>query len=208
MGRPTYFCHLLLTCCYPRKKLSCHFPFGSATFFSRLRTCRGERRSAHTVAAMYFSHGGSIRFAAGFVAGVLLREAAARPVKRPPKSLLVPIGGGSNSSGEGGGAEGAGGAGGAGAGAGAGDGGGGGDGKGKVDGSSPRSDGPESGPLVLVRQLQAADHDKGFLDLLVRVGTTFLSRYSLLRVKNTSNLTTARPVWRPCHSASDTREEY
>ena len=89
MGRPTYFCHLLLTCCYPRKKLSCHFPFGSATFFSRLRTCRGERRSAHTVAAMYFSHGGSIRFAAGFVAGVLLFYTTARILPQESRDAAI-----------------------------------------------------------------------------------------------------------------------
>ena len=41
---------------------------------------------------MYLQGGGSIRFAAGFVAGVLLREAAMRKAKRPPRSLLVPAG--------------------------------------------------------------------------------------------------------------------
>lgn len=84
---------------------------------------------------MYFSHGGSIRFAVGFVAGVLLREAAARKGKRPPRSLLVAIGGSNNGdAGRGGGDE-----------------------PGSCD---------ESGPLVLVRQLEAGDHDKGFLELL------------------------------------------
>lgn len=73
---------------------------------------------------MYLSHGGSIRFAAGFIAGVLLREAANRKGKRPPRSLLVPAGGRN----------------------------GGGDDGGKGE--------------VLVRQLETADFDKGFLGLL------------------------------------------
>ena len=75
---------------------------------------------------MYLSHGGgSIRFAAGFVAGVLLREAAARKGKRPPRSLLVPAGRDNN-----------------------------------------RNGGDGGGGEVLVRQLEAADFDKGFLELL------------------------------------------
>jgi len=51
---------------------------------------------------MYFSHGGSIRFAAGFVAGVLTWQAATRKGKRPPRSLLVPILPGRGSGGGGG----------------------------------------------------------------------------------------------------------
>ena len=39
---------------------------------------------------MYLQGGGSIRFAAGFVAGVLLREAAMRKGKKPPRWLWVP----------------------------------------------------------------------------------------------------------------------
>ena len=69
---------------------------------------------------MYLQGGGSIRFAAGFVAGVLLREAAMRKAKRPPRSLLVPAG----------------------------------------------RDDANDGPMLLVRQLEADDVDKGFLELL------------------------------------------
>ena len=39
---------------------------------------------------VYFQGGGSIRFAVGFVAGLLLRETAQRKSKKPPRSLLVP----------------------------------------------------------------------------------------------------------------------
>ena len=75
---------------------------------------------------MYLSHGGSIRFAVGFVAGVLLREAAARKGKRPPRSLLVPAG----------------------------------------NKNRDKKNGGGDGGDVLVRQLEAADFDKGFLELL------------------------------------------
>ena len=38
---------------------------------------------------MYLQGGGSIRFAAGFVAGVLLREAAMRKGKKPPQPAML-----------------------------------------------------------------------------------------------------------------------
>ena len=90
---------------------------------------------------MYLQGGGSIRFAAGFVAGVLLREAAMRKAKRPPRSLLVPAG----------------------------------------------RDDANDGPMLLVRQLEADDVDKGFLELLgqlTSVATTreaFLARLAEIR---------------------------
>ena len=91
---------------------------------------------------MYLQGGGSIRFAAGFVAGVLLREAAMRKAKRPPRSLLVPAG----------------------------------------------RDDANDGPMLLVRQLEADDVDKGFLEplgQLTSVGNVtreaFLARLAEIR---------------------------
>ena len=71
---------------------------------------------------VYFQGGGSIRFAVGFVAGLLLRETAQRKSKKPPRSLLVPA----------------------------------------------RRD-QKDGEMIFVRQLEAEDFDKGFMELLAQL---------------------------------------
>jgi len=76
--------------------------FSGGSNYKLDRAPSGRSRDAAAVAAarvvvvvvvvvvMYLSHGGSLRFAVGFVAGVLLREASARKGRRPPRSLLAP----------------------------------------------------------------------------------------------------------------------
>ena len=71
---------------------------------------------------VYFQGGGSIRFAVGFVAGLLLRETAQRQIKKPPRSPLVPA----------------------------------------------RRD-QKDGEMIFVRQLEAEDFDKGFMELLAQL---------------------------------------
>ena len=89
---------------------------------------------------MYFQGGGSIRFAAGFIAGLLLRETATLKTRRPPRSVLVP------------------------------------------------ANKNDDGQMILVRQLQPGDWDKGFLDLLGQLTTvgnvtkeTFLARLTEIK---------------------------
>jgi|TARA_B110000977_G_scaffold107940_1_gene140581 glucosamine-phosphate N-acetyltransferase len=90
---------------------------------------------------MYFQGGGSIRFAAGFIAGLLLRETASRKSKKPPRSLLVPA-----------------------------------------------NKNVETGEMIFVRQLQADDYEKGFLQLIGQLTTVgnvgkeqFVTRFNAIR---------------------------
>jgi glucosamine-phosphate N-acetyltransferase len=83
---------------------------------------RGERHARRRAKMVYFQGGGSIRFAVGFVAGLLLRETAQRKSKKPPRSLLVPA----------------------------------------------RRD-QKDGEMIFVRQLEADDFDKGFMELLAQL---------------------------------------
>ena len=84
-------------------------------------------------------YGGSVRFALGFVAGILLREThLLRNGRRPPKSVLVPVRGY----------------------------------KGNSSADRVReTEGPDAGPLVFVRRLEAGDYAKGFMELLAVLTT-------------------------------------
>ena len=91
---------------------------------------------------VYFQGGGSIRFAAGFIAGLILRETAARRAIKPPRSLLVPA----------------------------------------------RGRDARDGEMILVRQLQADDFERGFMELLAQLTTTgnvtkeqFVERFEEIR---------------------------